>query len=271
MYRAVASTIPWLRPGLSVDLRVDDREVVISPVGVEPVRHPRSDVFLERYGPHLMLTIDGKQVRLESSSEDSPAVVQRRPGLSEGGDLPVVGVVLAATGFAGLSEQRPCLLTFRLDALLVGVPGAAESYPVHYAEVTSLKVGGRGLLAEISGGGWMGGGFGVGGMIEGAALAALMNAVTTRKTTTVETLIELVAGPRALLVFTDVETPDALRIHLAPVFEAISSSQRSSAQSAASQPAQDRLSLLKQLGELRDAGILDEDEFRAEKARILGA
>ena len=68
------------------------------------------------------------------------------------------------------------------------------------------------------------------------------------------------------VIFVKKQMPDfeALR---SQVEEAIAARHRPSAPAPA---AQDHLSQLKQLGELRDAGILSEEEFAAKKAEILG-
>src|SRR5206468_1576268 len=110
------------------------------------------------------------------------------------------------------------------------------------------------------GGGWIGGGFGVSGFLEGVALATLMNKLTTRTQTSIETLVEFSAGPRALILLTWTETPQALRVHMAPVFDRVQAAQ---APIVAPLAPLDRLAQLRQLGELRDGGVLTEEEFRA--------
>jgi hypothetical protein len=47
--------------------------------------------------------------------------------------------------------------------------------------------------------------------------------------------------------------------------------QQAAAQQAAAQQAADPIQQLKELGELRDSGVLTEEEFAAQKAKILGS
>jgi hypothetical protein len=97
-----------------------------------------------------------------------------------------------------------------------------------------------------------------------------MNALTRRTQTTVETLLELRAGGRALIVLTDQEPPDTLRVHIAPIFDRLATAQSRAGGSIRNGPA-DRIALLKELAELRASGILTDAEFAAEKARILSS
>jgi len=85
-------------------------------------------------------------------------------------------------------------------------------------------------------------------------------------------LVTLDAGTRGLILLNTTITPDVLRVRLAPAFARLSAAQEAGARdrnAATTQP--DRLARLKALGELRDAGVLDADEFLAEKARILAS
>ena len=58
---------------------------------------------------------------------------------------------------------------------------------VPYAQVEDVAIGGPGLVK--TGGGFVGGGFGMGGAVEGMAIAAVLNALTTR--TSVKTMVQM--------------------------------------------------------------------------------
>jgi hypothetical protein len=80
---------------------------------------------------------------------------------------------------------------------------------VDYSNITSLQIGGRGDVVSTSGGGWAGGGFflsdmggrdfnptagieaGAKAVFEGAALAAILNKLTTIKTHNIETIVQV--------------------------------------------------------------------------------
>ena len=185
----------------------------------------------------------------------------------------VSGIALATSQLGALREGARCRLEFDTDAVLV-MPepptGADVVTSVPYSTVTSLNIGGPGAVTSKTGGGWIGGGFGPTGILAGVAMASVANALTTRRQTTIETMLELSAGPVALIVLNEHETPSALRVHLAPVFDRIEASHRAEATPMAGST-NDRLGQLKQLGELRAAGVLTEAEFAAEKARILAS
>jgi hypothetical protein len=181
------------------------------------------------------------------------------------------GIALATAGLPAILEGALCLIEFDLERIAImpdPLLATDQSVSLAYSDV-ALRIGGRGVLTSTTGGGWIGGGFGMEGILEGAGLAALMNALTTRTKRTVETFVELVAGPRGLILWHDLERPDQLRIHMTPILDRIATAQRSAAPHA--NPLDVRLAQLKQLGDLRNAGVLTDEEFRAEKTRILAS
>jgi hypothetical protein len=92
----------------------------------------------------------------------------------------------------------------------------AESQAVRilYPEVSALRVNGPG--AVTSGGGFIGGGFGVEGAVEGMAVAAVLNALTTR--TKINTYLSLETASGELHFHYSLMEPGALRVALSPVF-----------------------------------------------------
>lgn len=133
---------------------------------------------------------------------------------------------------------------------------------IPYKGVTALEIGGKG--AVTMGGRFFGGGFGVGGAIEGMALSTILNALTTR--TTVTTLIRLTTDTGDLIFHHDVETPDSLRIRLMPVFGKIKQVKETN---SAVVSAPDSVDRLVKLAELLDRGLLTQQEFDQAKAKLL--
>jgi hypothetical protein len=132
----------------------------------------------------------------------------------------------------------------------------------------ALEVGGPG--AETSGGGVIGGGFGLEGMVVGMLAATALNAVTTR--TKITTLLRVQGRDCELIFVWDAMTPDELRIALAPVIGWMRA-----AQAQASMPTPASIEGLgsptlatevMRLGELRDQGLLSDEEFALAKAKL---
>jgi hypothetical protein len=82
-----------------------------------------------------------------------------------------------------------------------------EIATIPIGDVRSLRVGGRGAVTTTRGGGWFGGGFGPAGIVEEVLVATAVNALTRRWKTTVETIVDLSAGARALMMVTNEVTP----------------------------------------------------------------
>jgi predicted RNA-binding Zn-ribbon protein involved in translation (DUF1610 family) len=198
----------------------------------------------------------------------------------------VDGKILAVTGLGGLMVGQTCRLSFGENAIAVIQAGKDQGNviaQIPYAEARTLRIGGRGAVTTTSGGGWIGGGFGVKGVVEGAMMAGALNALTTNKSTTIETFINLDAGSRALMMLNTLLTPETLNVRLAPAFARIDAAQRSHSEVLASKQAltsqgaavtvpssqPDPIEQLKRLGELRDSGVLTPDEFDAKKTELL--
>jgi hypothetical protein len=189
----------------------------------------------------------------------------------------VVGDVWEATGFGGLARGTVCALQFNAkDVAVIAV--VAEGKPevvarVPWSEVRTIEVSGAGAITKSTGGGVIGGGFGAKGFVEGALAATAINALTRRTSTTIQTFVTLNAGAREVMLLNTQLTPDVLRVRLAPAFARLAAARETATPmptvTAASQP--DRLTRLKMLAELRDSGVLNEEEFQSEKARILAS
>jgi hypothetical protein len=115
----------------------------------------------------------------------------------------------------------------------------------------------------------VGGGFGVLGSIEGMLVAKALNSATRRTTTSVQTFIHLNARNRELMMLDGYTTPQVLQVRLAPAFARIKHANVPTA--TPPDASRDRLALLRELGELRQSGVLTEAEFEAEKARLLSS
>jgi len=130
-----------------------------------------------------------------------------------------------------------------------------------YDEITGIEIGGPGR--QTSGGGFIGGGFGAAGIVEGMLLAGVLNAMTTRTTT--QTLVQIQTAESEMIFSHSTVTPQAMRLLLSPVFTFIRSAQQRSV-AAAGPTGADIASRLTQLAALRSAGHLTDAECAAAKA-----
>lgn len=127
-------------------------------------------------------------------------------------------VVLEACACLGgcgypLSPGDAATLSFGASALSIRLSDGA-SFAVPYFELASIDISGPGTTT--TGGGFMGGGFGVTGALEGMAIAAVLNALTTKSK--VHTFVSLTTNIGELHLHYGGMEPGALRISLAPIY-----------------------------------------------------
>jgi hypothetical protein len=144
------------------------------------------------------------------------------------------------------------------------IPDGGEVKSTSYAEINLFEVGGRGAIQ--SGGGFIGGGFGLTGAAAGMVAATVLNGLTRR--TKIETLVSIRTGQWQVILFYGKATPDSLKLELTAPFARVDAARRVSAASATS--GDDHVGQLEKLAELHEAGALSDEEFAAAKARTLG-
>jgi hypothetical protein len=159
-----------------------------------------------------------------------------------------------------------CELVFTSDALRILAPSRSMIALLPLSEITAIEVGGPGV--QRTGGGYVGGGFGLSGAAEGMLIAAALNRLTTK--ITIRTVICIQTPDAELFVNHTSQTPESLRMHLSPVFTALRRRSQATASTAPESGSEaDPLDVLRKLGALRDAGLLTEEEFEAKKADLL--
>lgn len=120
-------------------------------------------------------------------------------------------VYLGGFGF-NLKEGQTASLQFSVRELRV-----SGLIPVSYARISDIGISGPGTVR--TGGGFIGGGFGVEGAVEGIALAGILNALTTR--TKVHTFLSITCHFGELHVHYGGMEPGALRIAMSPVYSTL--------------------------------------------------
>jgi ribosomal protein L40E len=110
--------------------------------------------------------------------------------LSDSGRRRVDGSVLSVTGVSGIATGG-CTVILDRDCAVVMIGNVSNQLRLKYSDVTLLQVAGRGAFVTTSGGGWMGGGFGAKGIVEGVALATALNVLTTRRQQHIASIVHL--------------------------------------------------------------------------------
>ncbi len=118
--------------------------------------------------------------------------------------------VLGASGFP-FPPGNKVALAFEGDTVTCN---GAQQIQFSLVELADLSVTGPGTV--VSGGGFIGGGFGVEGALEGMAIAGVLNALTTKKST--QTFMTLTTNFGELHLHYGQMEPAALRIVLCNVF-----------------------------------------------------
>jgi hypothetical protein len=204
----------------------------------------------------LLQTLRGRAAALEqrdlatSYRRDALAVVQRCRVLGGHGLPPRVGEIWE--------------LVFTDDEIRL-VDMALGETAVPLSDVTAIEIGGPG--AKKQGGGFIGGGFGLGGAAEGMLIASALNMLTTR--TSIDTVICIQTKTAELFLHHGEATPDALRMQLSPAFTVLRQRLAGGSEAHRSEPGETgAVEQLTKLAELLDRGLIDEEEFRSLKADI---
>jgi len=170
----------------------------------------------------------------------------------------------------GLKPRSQCSVVFLFDRIeFVSILGGETIGSISYQQVRLLEFGGPGL--QVSGGGFAGGGFGLAGFAIGVATAGVLNQVT--KKTSIQTVVKIGFsagdGVAELMFVTSVDTPQGLDKTLKPITLQLAENTRAAGATPA--PSQtDKVTRLKELSELKELGVIDEDEFARLKSEILG-
>jgi len=138
---------------------------------------------------------------------------------------------------------------------------------VEAASVIEVDVAGPG--AYTTGGGWIGGGFGLEGALQGAVTAQVLNTLTTKKH--VSTIIRISTRDTVAVFECDTVIPEQLQLSLPSDTQAAAARRSGSPASGAQFSHDDLVDRLERLAALRDAGALTDAEFDRAKQHLLGA
>ena len=171
-----------------------------------------------------------------------------------------------------ITAGERCDVRFGENRLLVFASHRADLLAeIPYSQIEDVEIGGPGMVK--SGGGFTGGGFGLGGAIEGMAIAAVLNAMTTR--TSITTIMRVQGIGFELFLLHSRLTPDRLRIEMSRTLGVIRTARAGEA-TARPSPETRPVSVspveeLAKLADMLEKGLLTREEFDLMKARILGS
>ena len=127
-------------------------------------------------------------------------------------DIRVGGAFLiGGFGLEPFAKAKSHTLRFGDDAFVLSLPRAVIR-AFSYADLMSVAVDGE---AVTTGGGFIGGGFGVAGAAEGLAIASVLNALTTR--TDIRTILEVQTAGSHFVFLSTSESAKHLATRLLPV------------------------------------------------------
>jgi len=232
-------------------------------------------VLVEELADGSLLIVPAPRPPMEGSppvsvSRSQAAIARLRAEISEGAARPTQPVlaeveecrVLGSHGVR-LGVDEPCRLVVTSEGVRIDPAHSAQVF-ISYERITAFEISGG---VRRSGGGFVGGGFGLQGAADGMLIAAALNSLTTR--THINTVLCVQSTNAEIFFHVATVTPDALRIRLSPAFSALRNRpQKPAAASEAEGP--DLVGRLQTLADMRTRELLTAEEFEELKAQVLG-
>jgi hypothetical protein len=193
----------------------------------------------------------------EIAELDSRSLASLRRVALLGGYAPGAAIVIGELYDARFLEDRLVIFPAHSWEARAEVP---------YSEVEDVEIGGPGLVK--SGGGFVGGGFGAVGALEGMAIASVLNALTTRASVT--TIVRVQAASCELFLLHTRSTPEHLRIELSRALGAIRAAKTAAAHAAKTEDRSPRpaspVEELAKLADMLQAGLLTRERVSGRQA-----
>ena len=252
-YKAAVNTL-WL---VERDVRVDDGAGAqeMMDVAASLLAHTKGATRAECEQLISLGRKAQRQAELDCFRRDALAIVKSCYVIGEAG----LGI--------GADGQRAWDLVFRDDDVVL-----MDSHT--RSDSNLVKLGWQGLRLDIegagafrSGGGFMGGGFGLAGAAAGMLTASALNALTTR--TGIETILHLQTPSAELFLYHGKVTPEALRRSLSPVFLRLRQNAVPDEPEQSESGDDHVVDRLHKLADLLDRGMISDEEFATLKAKLL--
>ena len=180
--------------------------------------------------------------------------------LSDDPDTRSIGgfTVIGGSGYE-IQVKSVCSVSCTPTDVRLGIGGRDDVIVIPYTRLSAVELSGR---AETSGGGFVGGGFGPTGAVEGMVVASVLNSLSRK--TTINTVLRIASHDGEIFLHHGAMTPATMRNEFSPLFTRFEAAQAST--SSEHIVADDPTAQLERLTRLRDAGALTEDEFQAARA-----
>ena len=184
-------------------------------------------------------------------------------------DLPLYTIVQGWTSVGGYGwtvsvAGRQVTVAISTEELVMLGSDVASLLRIPLSELHRLEMSGG---ETTSGGGFVGGGFGLEGAAQGMIVAGILNRLTTK--TDVNTLVYVAAHGGEAILHHGTHTPESLRILLSPAFGALSARRHSAEVTTAGLRGIDPIERLERLVRLREAGELTDQEYQAARAVVV--
>ena len=196
--------------------------------------------------------------RLDTTVSEGDFAIQSQETIS------IETVFLGGAGIPMQTYEKSSLVISR-KGFVIG-QGGSSIWSKSFEGLIGVQVSGEGLLQ--SGGGWIGGGFGVSGALKGALFASVMNSLTTRTHNDCYFRFVYPGVEGTFQVLS--HTPRNLEIALSGVKNWIETRGLNFSQAPQLNQGLTTVEQLERLHQLVEKGILSKLEFEKEKAKILG-
>jgi hypothetical protein len=192
------------------------------------------------------------------------------------GEFVISGQEIAMIESIYLGGAGVPLKTYEKSTLIVSPKGfsigqggsfGSSIWTKSFEGLNGIQITGEGLYQ--TGGGWIGGGFGISGALQGAAFASVMNALTTRTHNDCYFRFVYPGTDATFQVLS--HAPKNLEAALSGVRNWLETRNPVSAQSSQGGSSTSRVEQLEKLHQLFEKGILTKSEYQAEKKRILAS
>ena len=149
------------------------------------------------------------------------------------------------------------------DAIRIALSVSGASIDIPFTEIHEIEISGPGTTTNNAG--ISGGGFGLEGFVKGAVTAALINAATTKSST--NTFARMLTTTGELYLHTSQVEPAQLKIKMSQVFVYLANKARNTSGSNIQGAVAEEIT---KLHKLKQDGLIDDDEYKAAKSKLLG-
>jgi hypothetical protein len=167
-------------------------------------------------------------------------------------------VVLGGSGWEYLKGEKH-IISIDADKIRIGNLTTLIEMDISISDIVDIEISGPGTVTSDAG--ISGGGFGLEGALKGIAIATVVNLLTTHRST--KTIIRIGYKKSEIVFITSKIEPEQARLYFSSIFAQIKSGINATEQSISIS------SELMKLVELKNLGLLTEDEFNQAKAKIL--